>query len=170
MTMKPGTKYFPLFRYLRQQEREDIRLTFENIEAILDAPLPASARERRGFWSNREEGAHQAQAWMKAGYRVESIDLGAGEVRFQRRRSGYIVKREQGSLRWDADSIRALRDYLDMNQGELAQLLGVRQQTVSEWETSAYQPTRSSSKHLTLIAEKADFPYQVDEKDQESRA
>lgn len=169
MATKPGTKYYPLFRYLRQRERDRIRLTFEDIEAIIDASLPPSARARRGFWSNREEGAHQAQAWMKAGYRVDSIDLGSGEVEFRRRRATYVVKREQGALRWEAESIRALREHLDMNQGELAQLLGVRQQTVSEWETSAYHPTRSSSKHLTMIAEQADFPYRVDEDNQENR-
>lgn len=168
MATKPGSKYFPLFRYLRRKDSERVRLSLEDIESIIDAPLPPSARERRGFWSNRAEGGHQAKAWMEAGYWVDAIDLDSGTVVFRQRRSTYRVKREQGSLRWDAESIRALREHLRMNQGELAQLLGVRQQTVSEWETSVYEPTRSSSKHLTLIAERADFPYRAVEEGEES--
>jgi hypothetical protein len=39
----------------------------------------------------------------------------------------------------------------------MAQVLGVRQQTISEWETGAYQPSRGRSRHLDLVAEQAGF-------------
>jgi DNA-binding transcriptional regulator YiaG len=51
---------------------------------------------------------------------------------------------------------------MNLNQMELARILGLRQQTVSEWETGVYRPTRGRSKHLTMVAEKAAFPFQVD--------
>ena len=41
---------------------------------------------------------------------------------------------------WDAEQIQALRKHLEMTQGDLADELNVRQQTVSEWETGQYQP------------------------------
>ena len=44
-------------------------------------------------------------------------------------------------------------------QGQFAQELGMRQPTISEWETGVYAPKRSSSKLLTLIAEQAGFEY-----------
>ena len=44
-----------------------------------------------------------------------------------------------------------------MTQEELAAELGVRQQTVSEWETGAYQPRGASERVLTMVAEQAGF-------------
>ncbi|MDP6822811.1 MAG: helix-turn-helix domain-containing protein [Dehalococcoidia bacterium] len=61
--------------------------------------------------------------------------------------------------RWDADSIRALRLFLDVSQSVFANYLGVRQQTVSEWETGVYRPRGASSTLLSLIAEQASFRY-----------
>lgn len=95
---------------------------------------------------------------MEAGYHVETVNLEAERVVFLRPQLRYQVKREGEAIRWDAAMVRALREYLDLNQEELAELLGVRQQTVSEWETEEYRPTRSRSKHLTIVAERAGFP------------
>jgi len=61
--------------------------------------------------------------------------------------------------RWDADSIRALRLFLDVSQSVFANYLGVRQQTVSEWETGVYRPRGASGTLLSLIAEQANFRY-----------
>ena len=61
--------------------------------------------------------------------------------------------------RWDADSIRALRLFLDVSQSVFANYLGVRQQTVSEWETGVYRPRGASSTLLSLIADQASFRY-----------
>jgi DNA-binding transcriptional regulator YiaG len=60
---------------------------------------------------------------------------------------------------WDARSVRALRQHMELTQGQLAGELGVRQQTVSEWETGAYRPRGASERLLTIIAERAGFTY-----------
>lgn len=73
--------------------------------------------------------------------------------------SRYTVQREGEEIYWDGDMVRALRVKLGVNQAGLAHILGVRQQTVSEWETGAYTPTRARSKHLTMVAEKAGFSF-----------
>lgn len=57
--------------------------------------------------------------------------------------------------RWDARRVRLLRARLGLTQRELADELGVRQQTVSEWETGAYQPRGASARLLRLVAERA---------------
>jgi DNA-binding transcriptional regulator YiaG len=44
-----------------------------------------------------------------------------------------------------------------LTQKQFADVMGVRQQTVSEWESGVYVPTRSTSKHLTRVAEEAGF-------------
>ena len=76
-------------------------------------------------------------------------------------RSG-IVKRQQ----WDGNNIRALRHHLGLTQREMADQLGTRQQTISEWEKGLYCPRGTSSTLLTIVAERARFKYQPMSKDQ----
>ena len=54
---------------------------------------------------------------------------------------------------WDAPQIAALRAALGLSQAEFARELGVRQQTVSEWETGRYAPRGASAKMLGILAE-----------------
>jgi DNA-binding transcriptional regulator YiaG len=68
---------------------------------------------------------------------------------------------------WDAESIKALREHMDLSQQALADELGMRQQTISEWETGMYKPRRSTSKYLSLIAERAGFEYTVGQEEGE---
>jgi DNA-binding transcriptional regulator YiaG len=63
------------------------------------------------------------------------------------------------AARWDAEEVRALRERLGLTQRQLAEELGVRQQTVSEWETGIYQPRGASARMLHLVAERAGVPY-----------
>jgi len=39
--------------------------------------------------------------------------------------------------------------------------MGIRQQTVSEWETGQYQPRGPSATLLNIIAERAGFTYEA---------
>jgi len=156
-----GSKYQPLLEYLNRSDRLQVTLTFTEIEAIIGGGLPDSARSKRGWWSNRSKGALQATAWMTAGYLVEAIDLTAETVTFFKPRAVYRVQRIDGTLQWNSELIRALRLHMGLTQAEMARELGVRQQTVSEWEKGVYAPTRATSKHLTLVAEQAAFKYEV---------
>ena len=157
--MKEGTKYHPLYDHLRQSGQAELTLTFPAIEALLGQRLPATARSQRAWWSNRDQGSVQAAAWMDAGYHVAALDLAAGQVTFRKPGLVYNVQRQGDIVLWHADLIRALRHHMGLNQAQFAQELGVRQPTISEWETGAYEPRRSSSKLLTLVAEKAGFRY-----------
>ncbi|MBI21495.1 MAG: hypothetical protein CL780_04535 [Chloroflexi bacterium] len=58
---------------------------------------------------------------------------------------------------WNSKTIKSLRVYTDMSQTDLAQKVGVRQQTISEWETETYRPRGASIKMLNMIA--SDFGY-----------
>ena len=62
--------------------------------------------------------------------------------------------------------MKALREFADWSQQELADQLGMRQQTVSEWETGKYTPRRSTGVLLEFIAERVGFGYGVDEEKQ----
>ena len=69
----------------------------------------------------------------------------------------YKVSRAQ----WDSERIQTLRRHLGLTQRELAERLGTRQQTISEWETGMYQPRGASATLLSIIAERAEFKYQA---------
>jgi len=50
---------------------------------------------------------------------------------------------------------------LGLTQAELAQEMGTRQQTISEWETGIYRPRGASATLLGIIAERASFDYEA---------
>ncbi|MBN1149203.1 MAG: helix-turn-helix transcriptional regulator [Anaerolineales bacterium] len=156
--MKAGSKYQPLFDYLAQREGEEIAIRFDEIETILGQALPPSARKRRDWWGNRRQ-ALQASAWMGAGYHVDELDLENSRVVFRKQVPDYEVRREAGIVLWNHAMVKALRLHMGLNQARLANELGVRQQTISEWETGVYAPSRATCKYLTLVAEQAGFTY-----------
>jgi DNA-binding transcriptional regulator YiaG len=55
---------------------------------------------------------------------------------------------------------------MGLTQRQLAERLGVRQQTISEWETGMYQPRGASITLLSIIAERAKFEYQAAQRPQ----
>lgn len=160
--MKTGGKYFPLYASLSHAGQDEISMRFAEIEAALKAPLPPSARASKGWWSNRK-GAIQSSAWMSAGYHVAAVDLSQGRVTFRKPTPRYSVRQEGGRVVWDGGLVKALRQHMALNQANFAQELGVRQQTVSEWENGIYAPSRAMCKYLSLVAERAGFSYETDE-------
>lgn len=68
-------KYDPLRLYLRQQTRSRVPMTFQQVEAVIGGPLPASARRHRPWWANDARGHAHADAWLGAGYRTEQVDM-----------------------------------------------------------------------------------------------
>jgi len=76
----------------------------------------------------------------------------------------YMAKKYQydaGKPDWDGKTILALRKHLEMTQAEMADRLGTRQQTISEWEKGMYQPRGASAKLLTIVAEGSKFMYKT---------
>ena len=64
---------------------------------------------------------------------------------------------------WNADNIRALRRHLDMSQQQMSEELGIRQQTVSDWELGYHRPRGGMAHLLTIVAERAEFRYRTNE-------
>ncbi len=157
--MKEGSKYQPLLEFLRGSNQSEVILTFAEIEALMNNPLPDSAKSKRAWWSNRSKGALQASAWMEAGYGVEDVDLDEQRVTFRKPTADYQVQRVGDTVLWNSELIKALRLHMGLTQTEFAKKLGVRQTTVSQWENSVYEPTLATSKYLTLVAEQVEFNY-----------
>lgn len=82
-------KYVPLLKYLRRQGEPEMVLSFEQIEAIVGASLPASAysaswwaSEKLGFWTAHDPGLPLNQPEI-----VASLLPGGDRVRFRRVRA-----------------------------------------------------------------------------------
>ena len=67
-------KYDPLFRYLNVNGKQQVILNYAEIENILSAKLPDSARKYTEWWDNNSHV--QSKSWHDAGYKVDSIILG----------------------------------------------------------------------------------------------
>jgi hypothetical protein len=82
-------KYTLLEHYLTALplDKRDVTLSFEHIERIIKDKLPASASKHRAWWANEKYGTHiHAHAWMDAGWKVDTVDLGQKWVRFIRQK------------------------------------------------------------------------------------
>ncbi|MFC2056340.1 helix-turn-helix domain-containing protein [Chloroflexota bacterium] len=54
-----------------------------------------------------------------------------------------------------------MRRHLGLTQRDLADRLGTRQQTISEWEKGMYKPRGASATLLSIVAERAKFEYKA---------
>lgn len=70
------------------------------------------------------------------------------------------MTKSTGGRAWTRDEIIVLRRRLGLSQADFASRLGVRQQTVSEWETGRYAPRGAS---LTVLKMVAEAPQKYDE-------
>lgn len=91
-----GGRYAALADWLQSQPGrvDQVPLTFNRIEEIINADLPASARTHRAWWANDSVGHSHSQLWLDAGWRTTYINLSEGKVTFSRireREKAYIT-------------------------------------------------------------------------------
>ena len=95
-------KYDPLKAFLISSGAEEVVLGFEEIEALLGAPLPPSKRYP-AWWSNNPSNNTMTRVWLAAGYRTERLDIEGGRIVFRRspkstQMSGGVIERLQAAL------------------------------------------------------------------------
>jgi hypothetical protein len=80
-----SSRYDPLRAYLAARPEPVVRLSFAEIEGLINGRLPDSARRHRPWWANERSGSHvHASAWMGAGRRTANVDINVGTVDFVR--------------------------------------------------------------------------------------
>ena len=77
-------KYEQLSAFLDRQTAGEVAMTFAEIEAVIGRRLPPSARKHRPWWSNNPSNSVMTQAWLKAGYKTEQVDMGAERLVFRK--------------------------------------------------------------------------------------
>lgn len=80
------SKYSPLASHLQALTANEVRLTFADIEQIIDANLPRSARKHHAWWANsRTADSHSwSHLWLRAGWERCEYSLAEQWVVFQR--------------------------------------------------------------------------------------
>lgn len=76
------SKYEPLQKFFEQAKSVQITLSFEEVEKILGAKLPASAKTHQAWWANNPTGHSHCRAWVDAGWRTENLNLRERKVDF----------------------------------------------------------------------------------------
>jgi hypothetical protein len=76
-------KYTPLKEYLLKQGKDIVPMTFAEIEAVLNATLPASKRYP-AWWSNNEFNNTMTSEWLAAGYQTEAVDIASEKLVFKK--------------------------------------------------------------------------------------
>ncbi len=83
------SKYDPLQDFLEPLASHiaEVTLTFDQIEGILGFDLPPSAYKHRAWWGNPNSSSRhtQAQAWLTAGWKVDTVNQDEKWVRFRRK-------------------------------------------------------------------------------------
>ena len=78
-----GGKYRYLSSYLKNSGKEQIRMTFAEIEKLIGFPLSPSARKNRANWANSETQS-LACSWLKVGYKTVEVNLEKEYVVFEK--------------------------------------------------------------------------------------
>ena len=80
-------KYTPFETWLRDipASQEELTMTFAEIEQVMANTLPNTAYTRLTYWTNEvNSGLSHKNAWLHAGWKVESADLAEKRVTFVR--------------------------------------------------------------------------------------
>jgi hypothetical protein len=111
--------YDALTKYLRRVDAAKVTLPFAEVESILGARLPDSARKHLAWWSNSTQ-TWQSRTWLSAGFRVraslrdERVEFYRGEsatepANVARRRSRWNVEEHLAAV--DATFDRCLLEF-----------------------------------------------------------
>ena len=94
--MAKGQSFIGLTAYLEKCGKDEIELSFSEVERILGFQLPDSAYLHQPYWSN--SGSHPiASGWLNAGYLSQHIDMKGQTVEFVKKdHQSHQIQEEAG--------------------------------------------------------------------------
>ena len=79
-----SSKYRSLAEHLRQSNQDMLRMSFDEVNQIVEGDLPQAALDHRAWWANSQTHAHARHGWLNVGYETSDVDLEGREVVFSR--------------------------------------------------------------------------------------
>ena len=70
--MAKGDSYKGLYTYFKEKKQDEIVLSFEEVEKIINRELPPSAQIHKEWWAN-DRTHSQAIPWLEAGYTTVKV-------------------------------------------------------------------------------------------------
>lgn len=78
------SKYAALQQFLANVPASQVPMTFAEIERVIGAPLPASSRRHRAWWSNNPTNNVMTHAWLEAGFESADVDIASERLVFRK--------------------------------------------------------------------------------------
>jgi uncharacterized protein YcaQ len=78
------SKYAALGDYLRQQDYQEVAMTFDEIERVTGTKLPEKAQNQPAWWSNNPSNNVMTKIWLAEGFRTERVNIAARRLVFRR--------------------------------------------------------------------------------------
>lgn len=107
------SKYDPLHDHLENLSQSEWIASFDDVERLINGPLPKSAYEYPAWWSNNPTGHSHARSWTEAGWMTEDVNISGRTVTFRKisgvsRSSPRTPVKVYGFMK---DSVTILGDY-----------------------------------------------------------
>lgn len=121
--MAKGQSFIGLTAYLEKCGKDEIKLSFSDVERILGFQLPDSAYLHQSYWSNSE--SHPiASGWLNAGYLSQHVDMKGQTVEFVKKNhqsrqiqgeaeKTAVMSREKCAALALDEAVRCIRTYFD---------------------------------------------------------
>jgi len=150
------SKYGPLLAYFRDlsEEMGEITLLFEEIERVIQAELPHTARIDRPWWANTQSSTH-ARRWLDAGWKVQKVNLDGACVTFTR------LNQISGTLRGARnryervheffEALPALQEQIALSFAEFGTLIGGKLPRTAFQDPAWWANTKSSPQGASWV-------------------
>ena len=81
-------KFYLLSKFLKEQEKHKVVLSFAEIENIIDDKLPPSAGRYVQWWENSDSHV-QGKSWLNSGWHIDNVrnTVSSSEVVFVKKES-----------------------------------------------------------------------------------
>ena len=70
-----ASKYDALADYLRRQVSDRIRMSFKQVDGLVEGGLPPAAWKHRAWWSNNRSNTSARNGWRAAGWMTSKVDM-----------------------------------------------------------------------------------------------
>ena len=70
-----ASKYDALADYLRRQDSDRIKMSFREVDDLIEGGLPPAAWKHRAWWSNNLSNTSARNGWRAAGWKTSKVDM-----------------------------------------------------------------------------------------------
>ena len=90
------SKFNKLKEVLEKLTAAEWRVTFNELQKLIDVELPASAWKYPGWWSNNPSNNSMTKIWLQEGWYTEQVDIDGQTIVFKREQDGNSTEGQSG--------------------------------------------------------------------------